>query len=262
MPLHCSAPRACRRAPIAVALACTLTAAVLAAPALTSTWLAHPVAVDGMPDEWPKLDPLEKGVTAAVSNDDQYLYLTIASNDPDARAVMATGLIVWFDPSGGKTQTFGIWMGGVAPPLLPGMAPGDSATPSSGRSSRVLTEFDLLGPNKNQRRLVDITPALDITLATGTDDMMTSYEMRVPLAAAGGRIYAVNSRPGAVVGLGIATPDRPRERRSTMVGSGGRIGGNPYYGGAGGGGFADFAEPDERIKPLNVWTTVKLATAP
>jgi hypothetical protein len=176
-------------------------------------------------------------------------------------ALLSTGLIVWLDPSGGKGQTFGIWMGGIEPPLLPGMTPDAPRSAPTGRSGRKLAEFDLLGPNKNQRRLIDNEAPLGIDLATGTDGPAIAYELKVPLVSTAERKYAVNAKSGATIGLGLATPQSPRDRgrRGPLVGSGGMVGGNPYYGGANGGGFANFPEPDERMKPLQIWTTIKLA---
>jgi hypothetical protein len=251
------------RAPFAGAVAlCALGAALAAAPApLTSAWRTAAVAIDGAADEWPTVETVDKNLFAAAVNDDQFLYLTVSATSPGMRALLATGLIVWLDPTGKKEQTFGIWMGGVEPPLLPGMTADAPRSSSTGRSGRTLTEFDLLGPNKNQRRLIDITPELGLELATGTDDTAILYELKVPLSSTADRRYAVNTKPGATIAVGLATPSSPRdrERRGRLVGSGGYIGGNPYGGGYNGGQFADFAEPDDRPKPISIWTTLKLA---
>ena len=252
------------RAPLAGAVAlCAFGAALAAAPApLRSAWRTAAVTIDGAPDEWPTLETVDKNLFAAALNDGEFLYLTVSTTDPGMRALLATGLNVGLDPTGKKEQTFGIWMGGVEPPLLPGMTPEAQRPSGTGRSGRKLTEFDLLGPNKNQRRLIDITPESGLELATGTDDAAILYELKVPLASTGDRRFAVNTKPGATIALGLATPSSPRdrERRGRLVGSGGGyIGGNPYGGGYNGGQFADFPEPDDRPKPISIWTTLTLA---
>ena len=252
-----------RHALAIVAAAVALGAAPLAAPsALVSAWRTATVEIDGVPDEWPAVHDLDGRVSAGAANDEDFLYLVVSSTDPATRALLSTGVIVWLDREGRKGQTFGIWMGGVEPPPLPGMSPDTARATAKGRSGRVLKEFDLLGPNKNQRRLIDVDPLFGIELATGSDEAAIVYELKVPLVFKSDRKFAVNARPGATIGLGIATPQSPRDRgrQRPLVGSGGMIGGNPYYGGANGGGFADFPEPDERVKPLQIWTTVKLAT--
>jgi hypothetical protein len=250
---------------LSVLAAGALSAALLAAPPpLVSAWRSAAIAIDGAVDEWPALETLENKVSAAAANDSEFLYLAVSGGTTVTRALLATGLIVWLDPSGGKGQNFGIWMQGLEPPALPGATPDAPRQPAAGWSGHTLTQFDLLGPNKNQRRLIDSEATLGIELATGTDQSALVYELKVPLQGSAQHKYAVNAKSGATIGIGLATPQSPRERssRPTMVGSGGMIGGNPYLGGANGGGFADFGEPDERMKPLQIWTTIKLAGKP
>ena len=110
---------------------------------------------------------------------------------------------------------------------------------------------------------MDLTPALGIELASGAGDSVVIYELKLPLKKTAARTYAVGAGPGSTIGLGIATPTSPRDlgKRPALVGSSGMIGGNPYYGGAGGGGFAPYREDDRGTKPLEIWTTLKLAQA-
>jgi hypothetical protein len=228
---------------------------------LTSVWRTQDITIDGIAAEWPEVTALDKGPAVAAANDSEFLYLTVSSKDQDVKPVLATGLILWFDAAGGRAQTFGIRMNGVEPPTPAGMTSAPSPSNSSGTSVSVLDAFDLLGPGKNQRRLIDVTPALGIQMASGIDQGTVIYELRVPLAASSARTFAIGAKPGALIGLGVATPDTPRERRKQpLVGSsGGYIGGNPYQAGANGGGFAPFPDQEERQKPLAIWTTLKLA---
>jgi hypothetical protein len=128
----------------------------------------------------------------------------------------------------------------------------------------VLDRFDLLGPGKNQRRLVDVTPDLGIEIASGVRAGEVIYEAKIPLAVSATHTYAIGTSPGRTIGLGLATPERPadRSRRQPLVGSSGFIGGLPPIGpGYGGTGWAPYRErPDS--KPLNVWTTLQLASGP
>jgi hypothetical protein len=238
-------------------------AIVIGAPAgLMSTWRTSPVTIDGITDEWSKLETMDGGPAVAVMNDRDSLYLAVMTNDRKVRGLLATGLILWFDASGGKAQTLGLRISGTEAPLLPGMTERPASNSSAaGLSSDVLDRFDLLGPGKSQRRLVDLKDAPGVELAIGSDSDTIAYEVKVPLASAPGRVFAVGAKSGATIGLGVATPEAPRERnKGPLVGSdNGFIGGSPYGAGANGGGFAAYAEPDGRVKPLNLWTTVKLA---
>ena len=236
-----------------------LCAAIVAAPAgLTSGWMAEPVAVDGLSSEWPKLEPLERGPLVGAVNDTDYLYLVVVARDPDSIPYLAGGLIVWLDPAGRRAETFGVRLEGVEQPPLPGMNPNAAATATpTGISTTVLDRFDVLGPGKNQRRLVDVSPELGIAMASSHSENEIAYELKIPLQKTSSHPYAIGAAAGRTIGLGIATPESPASRgqRPRLVGDSGMIGGDPWYGG----GFAKYREDDGRRKPLEIWTTLTLA---
>ncbi len=237
-----------------------LIAVVVAAPTgLTSKWRTEAVNVDGLSTDWQTPEPLERGLTVGAVNDGEFLYLIVSARDAEAIAYISTGLIVWLDPAGRRGETFGLRLEGVEQPLLPGMTPTAAPTASSARiSTMVLDQFDVLGPGKNQRRLVDLTPELGIELASSRAETEVAYELRIPLQKTSSRSYAVGVAPGRTIGLGIATPEAPvgRGQRPRLVGDSGFIGGDPWYGG----GFAKYREDDGKRKPLEIWTTVSLAS--
>jgi hypothetical protein len=242
-----------------LAAVAVLSAAALAAPALVSTWRPDPPAIDGLTADWPALGTLDRGLDVGAANDGEFLYLVASTKDPEILDLVAAGLVVWLDAGGRRAQTFGLRIAGVEQPPLPGMNPVAPRTPAPGvTATTVHDRFDVLGPGRNQRRLVDLTPELGIAVASGDADSQVFYELKVPLQKGGTRIYAVGAGPGRTIGLGIATPQAPQNlaRRQRLVGSSGWIGGNPFYGG----GFAPFREPDGRPKPLEIWTTVALAS--
>ena len=235
-----------------------LCAAVVAVPAgFTSGWKADAVAVDGLSAEWPKLEPLDRGPFVGAVNDADYLYLMVAAKDPQSIPYLAEGLIVWLDPAGRRAETFGLRLPGVEQPPLPGMTP-NAAAPAS-ISAKVLDRFDVLGPGKNQRRLVDLSPDLGIELASSHSENEIAYELKIPLQKTSSHPYAVGAAAGRTIGLGIATPESPagRAQRPRLVGDSGMIGGDPWYGG----GFAKYREDDGRRKPLEIWTTLTLAVS-
>jgi len=249
------------RLALSVAVCAVSVALGAAPPGIASAWISQPIVVDGMSNEWPKLDTLDRGLMIGAANDADSLNLVLSTNDQQLRGLLAAGLIIWMDTAGGKAQTFGVRIPGAAPPLLPGMtpaAPPSSDAASEGITTKVNDRFDLLGPGKNQRRLIDVTPELGVEMASGLQENAVIYEIRLPLKKTDAHPYAVNAGPGATIGLGIATPEAPRgpNNRGPLVGSAGNIGGDPYHGG----GFAPFREKEERVKPLEIWTTLKLAT--
>ena len=247
-----------RRA-LALWLLVTTSIVVAATPQrLSGSWRTQPITVDGLTGDWPPLTSLERGPQIGAVNDGEFLHLAVSTRDPDLLGLLASGLIVWIDLTGRRSQTFGLRMAGIQvrssdseAPRVP--APGTFAT-------RSLDRFDILGPGENQRRLVDLTPELDIELAQAYSDSEVIYELKMPLQKTAARLYAVGAPPGRPIGLGIATPEAAKSMGlpPRLVGGDGFIGGHPFRGG----GFASFREPDGEVKPLQVWTTLVLAPQP
>jgi hypothetical protein len=216
------------------------------------------IVIDGLTADWATLNAIARGPNVGASNDEEFLYLAIAAREPQLLPPFATGVILWIDPAGRRSETFGIRLPGVLQPLLPGMNQAADLPATGAFSTKTLDRFDVLGPGENQRRLVDLTPELGLEIASGYSETEIIYELKMPLAKTASRLIAVGAAPGRTIGLGIATPESPHETRpQRLVGSDGFIGGHPFFGG----GFASFREPDGRVKPVEVWTTLALAPA-
>ena len=74
------------------------------ARAIASAWRDRNVTIDGLNTEWQPLSSFgqESRYSIALLNDNENLYVVLATNDPATGAQMLTqGLIVWFDPEGG-----------------------------------------------------------------------------------------------------------------------------------------------------------------
>ena len=241
---------------IAVAVAAVAAVPLFAQSGVHAARRTGPIAIDGLLADWPALGPLDRGPDFGAANDEEFLYLAVSGKDPRLLPPLATGLIVWIDPVGRRGRAFGLRVPGVLQPLLPGMTT-EPAPKAGAYSTKVLDRFDVLGPGENQRRLVDLTPDMGIEMAYGYSEGEIVYELKIPLEQTSARPFAVRAarRP---IGLGVATPEPPRDvhSRQRLVGSDGFIGGHPFFGG----GFASFREPDGRVKPLEVWTTLTLAS--
>jgi hypothetical protein len=237
---------------------------------LASAWRSSPITVDGLLTDWNGLERVEQGPTVAARNDATSLYLAVASDDTVIRRQLASGLVVWFDASNGRAQAFGVRLEGLAPRPLPGATP-DAATsgelPRNGTQT-VLDRFDLLGPEKNQRRLVDQPASYGMAFASGVDGRSVVYELKVPLEKSASTPYAIGAAPGRTVAIGIQTPEAPRLPRTGDGGSD-RMAPDPwlvdpYYGGY----FnpppptfsGDQPKKDQVLKPMKLlWVSVKLA---
>jgi hypothetical protein len=242
-------------------------------PVITAGWRDTDVTIDGAIADWPRLERVGTGPAVGVRNDDTMLYLAVASNDATVRLQLATGLIVWIDGTARKAQTFGVRLEGLTRRPLPGASPDDGATGVLNRGA-VLTRldaFDLLGPGRNQRRLIDDPAAARVALASGVEDGTIVYELRLPLEKTSATPFAVGAKPGATVSLGFETPADPKApRRSSGLDDPFNTNpwiNDPYY---------DFffrpppppggsprAPKEVEIKPMKVvWAEVRLAAGP
>lgn len=217
-----------------------------------SRWRTDDIRVDGVMSDWTALTFVTKEVAMAVANDREHLYLVVSTSDPAVRGtIMRAGLTVYVDPKGKKGQAFGLRV----PPLGSRLAPG--STPPSHGGAPLLSYFDVMGPSDDDVQRVQADEPMGLELMVGTHQGTFFVEMKVPFTRGDGRPYA----PGVElargpIGLGIVTPEPPRQARPEgRAGRGGR--GGMSGGGAGGrrpGGRAGVAG-----KAVKVWTTVVLA---
>jgi hypothetical protein len=270
MPDRPSARRSTRAlAAAAFFVACALATTRAADPSIDAVWRSASLVVDGSTDDWPSLQRIDDGPMVGVANDDRAVYLAVASNDPTVRRQLATGLVVWLDATDEEAQTFGVRLEGLAPEPLPGATPTADVGDALGTTSaaHALESFDLLGPGKSQRRLIEQTDAIGIGLASGMADRAVAYELKLPLAKSETTPYAVGARPGATILVGLETPAEPKVRRRNRLDN--PMSTDPYvidpYGGY-------FRPPPtnsgskprkaDKVEPMKlVWVQVHLASA-
>lgn len=240
------------------------------ASTIASVWRTADVTIDGSLADWPGLTRVGGGPAVAVQNDGTHVYLVVASNDPTVRVQLATGLIVWLDRTGRRQQTFGLRLEGLAPRPLEGTTPTATADRLPDRVLTPLDQFDLLGPARLQRRLIDDAAVVGFALASGVENDTIVYEMKIPIARTDGTPHAVEIGGGAAMSLGIETPpDLPQSRARRRLDE--PMTTRPWLDPWGYGGYFTTPPPPpggrprapEPLRPLRLsWTTVRLATAP
>jgi hypothetical protein len=237
---------------------------------LLATWRSADVAIDGSLADWTQLSRVGQGPLVGVRNDDRALYLAVASSDAVVRPQLATGLIVWIDRAGGKAQTFGLRLEGLSRRPLPGAAPDAASSGDLEPGSHTLDDCDLLGPAKNQRRLIERPADVGIALAAGLENRLVIYELKVPLAKTDATPYAVDAGSGATIAIGLETPTDPKlpKRRDSLENP---MTTTPWINDPYGGYFnpppptnsGSRPPKEKKIKPMKlVWATVRLAPAP
>ena len=258
---------------------------------IDSHWRDRNVVVDGDNGEWPgPLVAVEENhpLLTAAMNDGQFLYVVLSTSDAALRReIFRQGLIVWFDPSGGDKKHFGVKYPVGVPPAENGggrggyrRGPGGygggrpSSDPGSGDSTQSPSSSDpeptdrleVYGPEKDDAHSFVTAMAPGISAKIGHAEGYTIYELKVPLEKRADTPYAIEAKPGALIGFGLETPkvEQPsREGRGGGFGGfgggmGGRGGGG--MGGRGGGGRGGDRGGFEQPKPLRMWAAIKLAT--
>ncbi|MFZ1977243.1 MAG: hypothetical protein WAV76_04755 [Bacteroidota bacterium] len=132
---------------------------------LTSDWKKSDIVIDGRPNDWDgSLYLLKKAnVLVGVRNDSENLYICFITNDQSAqRQIMRNGLTLWFDPSGGTSERYGIKF----PLGVRYGAPKESGNPGSGDAPPAIIDS-----TKGVR-----PPSVDITSRTGADDIQKSVQ--------------------------------------------------------------------------------------
>ena len=266
-----------------------LVCAVLAAdsiPPVKSQALSDAIRIDGNITDWSTLIALTKDVSVAAANDNDRLYLAIASSSPEVKQrLLAAGLTVYLDPQGKKKEAFGVRLpplGGAAgrgragggPGGRPGGDPTNPPPPPPGAGSdrgSAVTYVEVIGPVEKERHIVDLARPMGFAVASGDNAGTLLIELAMPLRVAADIPYAPTLIAGkSVIGIGFVTSDPPRTggAPSGGPGGGGRGGmpggrGGGMGGGRGGGmpgGGPDGRGGDAQGKAFKIWTTLALAT--
>ena len=257
-------------------------------PKFTSQLRDGAISVDGRYDDWyGHLDPFEAApVAIQFLNDDQYLYMRItASATTERMQIVRQGFTVWFDPAGGTKKHFGIRY-----PVVEHGTGGDeegrgggggygggrhggsrSGEPESSPEPSPGDRIDVLGPEKDDARMLTRDHAPGIDVAIRNEQGTLQYELKVPLAKTADHPYAIEAVAGKPVGFGLET-GKPAQHSFSMGMPGGGFGGGGGGGGmgrggggggrggggsrGGGGGGRGVPEP---AKPLKGWGLVTIA---
>jgi hypothetical protein len=278
-PLFLSAVVAVVLAPVAVVLASKR-------QVIDSHWRDRDVVIDGDNGEWPgPLVPVEENhsLLTAAMNDGQNLYLVLSTNDAAVRRqIFRQGLIVWFDPSGGDRKHFGVkypvgvpleqtaGRGGSRRGYGGGRAPSDSGSdariPSPPGDPEPIDRLEVYGPQKDDAHSFVTTMAPGIAVKTGHVEGYAVYELKVSLEKTAATPYAIEAKPGTVIGFGLETPKIEQPSREGGGGGFGGLGGG--MGGRGGGGMGGHGGGGGRggerggyepPKPIKMWAAIKLA---
>ncbi len=243
-------------------------------PERVSTWRDRDIRVDGSDEEWRGEELPVKGekFSLGIMNDADWLYLCLPTKEDGTKTTIGLmGIVVWLERQSGKKQTFGVHFPVPNPPGARGPrrplppAPsggGDKEAPAEGQGPQVPGQdvVGILGPGKNDARLVPIDQAGGIEGRVGVHGDLMVYELRIPLHRTPENPYSPELRPGDTVRLKIETAPL----RGGPYGPG-SIGGVIVPGGPGWGvsvGGAGWPRKPMVVDPIEMKMDLRLATAP
>lgn len=245
---------------------------------LDSQWKEQEITIDGKSSDWLGSMYFFEGEDISVGflNDDSDLYVCLIAAEPTIRAqMMMQGFTAWFDPEGGKEKTFGIRFplgrqdlrerGRAIDMRDRGREP--SPEELQDRFEESLTELEIIGPGGDRRKRILVEEAIGIDIKVDVSSGMVVYELRVSLRQSEQLPYAIGTRLGSSVGVGLEIPKFDRSAMRERMGGRGSGGMGMPGGGRGGmsGGRGSMGMGGGRRpqmpKGLNVWVSLQLASA-
>jgi len=176
-----------------------------------SRWRTAEITIDGRTDDWQgALRRIEDTpISIGVVNDDQYVYICLQAQDPRVVApLLRRGLVVWFDPAGGKDRVLGLKF-----PI--GLRRDDGEDPLEGAGGRAAgsgaridqEDVEILGPGRDESLRLKKDELKGIEVALENRRGLFVYEIKMPLAKSGDAPYAAGSASGRSLGVGFEPAD-------------------------------------------------------
>ena len=239
---------------------------------LASKWSEHKIQIDGDLKDWSDstLFIQKDDIRCGIMNDDEFVYVCVISSKPNiGQQVMFRGMTVWFDPNGGAKKTFGVRfpIGGRRGEMP--NTPDEEETDQRGNrfdamNRQSLSDFEFVGPTEKDLQMVPRLQGQGVEIHLTSTPERFVYQLKIPLAYSSAHPYAVESHPGAPIGVGVETnaiqrptgPEAAGEGQGRGEGAGGRggmTGRSGGRGGRGGGGGNIGNRPGGTPIAFNVW---------
>ncbi len=230
---------------------------------LDKTSVQQDVIIDGKSTDWAQgLQTISKEeVFIGAKHDSEYLYIIfIPQNKNIARVILMNGFTVWFDPNGGTNKTLGVKFP-IEPELnqIPFMIGREDKMNHKSQDdfdkhmATRLLEYEVLGPEKFDRRRFQIGEDKNILIAIGLENQRLIYELKFPLTSSN-KNYGIDATKGWI-GIGFETGE---PKRHEMGRPDGMNMGLQSGAGRGPGPGRTRPEMSEFMKPLKLWTKINL----
>ena len=254
-----------------------------------SSWRTREITPDGRADDWGELTTIKSLKSdVGVVNDDSTLYAVVVIRDPELeRHIVASGLDVWLDGTGGKTKRFGIRFpfqfqrgaGGHPGEGKRGQGEGQRQPAEGGSregqdagdwAARVHPgPIEILGDSTVDPVPLDAASGVRGAIAF-TPARSLVCEIAVPLHRDPEHPQAIDVSREGVIGVGLEAPARQRPQGGPPGTGGGGWGHHGGWGGGGGhGGFGGMGghggyggmghPPGGALEDWSAWGRVQLA---
>ncbi len=220
-----------------------------------SGWRDWDINIDGRSDDWVgSLTFVDKqNISLGVSNDADFLYICLAAEDQAVISrILRQGMILWFDPEGGKEKTFGIKYPVGRQRMQPGegemMRPENEADLQKMRRAMmaISNELEILQESKVPiRTSIKNLKGIEVFLKSSAG--LIVYEVKIPLQENQDFPFAVGAEEGSEIGIGIEVPKMTMNMKRAPGGMGGRSGGMT-------------GQRANMQKGIKIWATVQLAS--
>jgi hypothetical protein len=240
---------------------------------LNSSWLDREIVIDAKSDDW--LDTLyyfeSEMVSLGFFNDESHLYVCMLVEHPILQMqVVGQGFTLWFDPAGRKEKVYGIRF----PIGMREMQGQMDFVPTEDREQnreqmrqafeKSLADLEILGPGGTKQR-IPVKEAKGLEIKARNETGLFVYELKVPLKLDEEHPYAIGTKAGAAIGVGLEIPELDMDEvRKEMQGRMGGQGGMPPdgvggMGGMGGGMGRRGGRMPKMPNGLDVWASLQLA---
>ena len=244
-----------------------------------SKWRDRDIVIDGKSGDW--LNAMlyfeEERISLGLLNDENFMYVCMIVDDPFIRGqIVRQGFELWFNPKGSKKKVFGIKFPiGMLEAEMPSEETEAKRIPLKPSRSeqepenigqalrRQMGELEILGPGKDESLKMPVEKAGGIEVKIDVASGMIVYEIKVPLLQSEESPFAINAKPGDLIGVRLETPKMDLGQMRRRIGGGmGMPGGGR---GGMGGGMGGMRMPSGGIrpqmpKPLKIRAKTQLAS--
>ena len=183
-------------------------------PNINKSWREIDIIIDGQDIEWRDVSNYyekKSNIVIGFLNDKEHLYIRLSTTDRRLQGKIALlGLIVWFDPKGGKKERFGIKFPVLRKDI--GLLVFQRDQEKNFEEQRKMIEesqkdLEILvpGEKKSNRMPVATASTLGINVKMGYSMGNLIYEMKVPLDQSEKYIYAIGAENNSKIGIGFET---------------------------------------------------------